>query len=1030
VNNQPPDSLLREAFAQVELLLALDAHERLLALDSLSQTRADLRSLVDTLLRAADDATRDSFLERGAVLHEEADITSPAMKPGDRLGNYAVEIKLGQGGMGEVWRARRTDGAYEAPIALKVLHTYLAMGSLRERFVREGRILGALSHVNIARLLDAGVSTRGELYLVLELIDGQPIDVWCDAHGLNLVERIRIFTQVCDAVAYAHAHMVVHRDLKPPNIWVTQDGSVKLLDFGIAKLVAGDTLQGDPSDQTRLGERALTPDYAAPEQLRGEVISASTDVYALGVLLYQLLSGNKPYLLKDRSLLQLEYELTHRGFVPPSENAVQSAAALCGRAINPRDLRKLLRGDLDAIVAKAMRINPADRYADARALRDDLARYLDHEPVQARAGARAYVWRLFLRRNWKPILAAGTLLLVLLMGTAGVAWQAHLARIETAKALAVKGFLLDIFEQNSVQNPDAQKARNTTAQQLLDISSNKIMNGLHDQPEVRDELLGILGDLYDQLGLNDKAIGVTRARLQGLEQLKRGASPELADAQVNLGRALYDNGDYREADTMLRQSLKVMDQIKDASSARRAHAMLELARVDYRSKPIDDAETTDLLQKSIAMYEQCCSNDGDLPAAIQTLARVAEQNRDYATAELRYRKAIELLSSAPFAGSATMNNAPDDIGKAYRDLGSFLVLRHRYVEAEKYLLAAQANLAKFDGPDSVIVGTIHLRYGQALVAFNRPSEGEALISDALKSIQRISGPDDTSTVTARSIAVAIELERGELAAARMNLARNRDSFARAKQVDIATCLSPCARSAGLQAQLSTMEGEYADAAAALDLASGALHRLHSDMSEQYAKTQTLAADLDALRGNRGEAVAKLHAVTTAFPATPTDLPEPYVLATLGLASISLDTDPVAAQSLASSLLGQILALPDHQYFAEWEARTRRILGVALTLNCSPSAAVPHLQRAVELREMIDVPESPWLAESRIDLAMARLGAGDRDAVPGLLSNAAQALSDLPALAGHYRERLRLAQIALREAQRSKASSGNPTCSRT
>jgi serine/threonine-protein kinase len=1011
MNSQPSESLLREAFAQVEQLLPLEAGVRDQAIEALAKSHATLLPLVRTWLKAADDATRGSFLEGPAGLSEGSDGPSSTLQPETQLGNYRVEVAIGQGGMGEVWLARRTDGAYEAPIALKVLHSHLSVGSLRERFAREGRILGGLSHPNIARLLDAGVSAYGQLYLVLELVNGQPIDAWCDSRDLDLNARIRLFLQVCDAVAYAHANMIVHRDLKPPNILVTDDGTVKLLDFGIAKLVAGDSVEIAPAELTLLGERALTPDYAAPEQIRGEPVRAATDVYALGILLYQLAIGHKPY-TSTGSLLQLERDITRGGLVPPSEAPDLPEMALHGRAGSLRELRKLLRGGFDAIVVKALRPAAGDRYPDARALRDDLARFLAHEPVAASAGARAYVWRLFVRRNWKPILAVGALVLILLAGISAVGWQAHLARIEAAKALAVKKFLLDIFEQNSVQNPDADKARGTTAQQLLDIGSAKILTGLHDQPEIRDELLSTVGDLYDQLSLFKQAVVLTRARLSALESLGRGPSSELADAQVNLGRELSMTSNYADADAMLRQSLQTMDRIKEQSSARRALAMLELARIDYQIKPADYPESSELLQKSIAMYEHCCIADPDRPAAIQSLARVFLKRGDYTAAEREFRRAVELLSSPIFKNEPVV-----DIGRAYADLGNFLRIRRRFAESEKNLRAADELLTKGEGSESLGVNSTKAHEALTLVALNQAAAGEAMATKALESLERVEGPDSMgSTVSVRADLIAIELQRGELQAASANLDKDRGAFIRTGQIDVPSCGPRCAWSAKLQAQLWMAEGRYDDAARALDLAEGAFKRLHGENSENYGKLQVQRADWDVISGHRDRAFDTLREVLEAHPASSTDLPDPYVLAELSTASAWLNSDPGAAKSVAGQLLEQLLALPDHEYFADWEARARRLLGVALNATCDPDAAEMHLRRAVQLRELTDVPESPWLAQARIDLANALMSAGKRAEVPHLLEQAAQAESAMPALAPHYREELRLAQDRLRRHQ--------------
>jgi serine/threonine protein kinase len=329
-----------EVFAALEELIDLPSAQREGLLQALKVRDAALYARVVSLLQAADEAETAGFLDR----------QRPPLSAGDILGAYRLEAELGQGGMGQVWRARRTDGAYETPVAVKVLHPHLTRGSLRDRFAREGRILGGLAHTHIARLLDAGVSKRGEPFLVIEYIDGQRIDQWCDEHRLDLRGRIGIFMQICEAVAYAHSHMVVHRDLKPSNIRVTHDGLVKLLDFGIAKLVTHElTLPAQDTQLTRMGERLLTPEYAAPEQLRGETVTSAADIYALGVLLFEMLSGARPYTPASAATVDLEHEILRTQPPPPSQ-ATTRTIDLAGRAPDRNSLRRALRGDLDAIV--------------------------------------------------------------------------------------------------------------------------------------------------------------------------------------------------------------------------------------------------------------------------------------------------------------------------------------------------------------------------------------------------------------------------------------------------------------------------------------------------------------------------------------------------------------------------------------------------------------------------------------------------------------------------------------------------------
>jgi serine/threonine-protein kinase len=1007
MNTDPPDSLLREAFAQVEELLALSAPERQHALEEMSRAHAALLPLVNTLLKAADEATRGSFLVSPAVCFDQSREPLLALRPGSQLGNYRVEAALGRGGMGEVWLARRTDGAYEAPIALKVLHTHLAHTALRERFVREGRILGNLSHVNIARLLDAGVAENGHLYLVIELVKGERIDEWCDARDLDLVARIRLFMQVCDAVAYAHAHMVVHRDLKPDNILVTAEGTIKLLDFGIAKLVDSDVVEEAALALTRVGDRALTPNFAAPEQLRGDAVSAATDVYALGVVLYQLVSGHLPHNGTSQSLLQMERDISGRALVPPSETLTRQGTVLHGRAASLRELSTVLRDGIDAIAGKALRPRAEDRYVDARALRDDLERYLAHEPVQARAGARAYVWRLFMRRHWKPMLAAGALLLVLLIGGAAVVWQAHLARIEAAKATAVKGFLLDIFTQNSANKPDVGQARDTTARQLLDIGSAKILTGLRDQPEVRDELLATVGDLYDELELFDQVAALARARLDAIVSAGGGPSSSLADAQVNLGRALLMTVDYAASYDVLKQSLRTMDQIKEFDTARRAHALLEMARVDYRIQPADYPETVELLNQAIAIYDRCCQDELDREASIEQLARVLEKRGDYAAAEREYRRALALLTQR-------LKDKPSDaLAFAYDELGVFLVLRHRYVEAEQNLSAAAKMFGSTVGGDSQALSVNKMYQAQALLALNRPADSAAMVTEALEALERFAKPDSQRAIAARSVAISIDLQRGDLAAARVLLEQNQAAFVRSHQVDAGSCLMRCAESRALQAQLFTAEGRYADATTLFTLAMEVKRRLRLEKIESFATLEASRADLEAASGHRDDALAADRAIIAAFPPTATELPEAYVKATLSLISASLDVDPVRAQSTAAALLSRVLAMPDHEYFADWEARTQGLLGQALMALKNPAKAEPHLRRSLELRQTLDVPDSPWLAQSRVELAMSLIAQGKRAEVRELLQQASRAYAQVPALAERFRARLSVAEERFR-----------------
>lgn len=397
----------------------------------MARIRAEDAPFADELQRLLDELPR---------IEEEGFLEQPVMTPppgleGKRIGNYTLERELGEGGMGSVWLARRSDGRYDGLVAVKFLHGGLTGHAAAERFAHEGLILGRLTHRNIARLLDAGVLDGRQPYLMLEYIDGQPIDRHCEAAGLDVKQRVRLFLDVLAAVAHAHTRLILHRDLKPSNILVTAEGEVKLLDFGIAKLL-DESEHGEAGDITRRAGRAFTPQYAAPEQLQGGDVTTATDVYSLGVLLYALLSGQHPTVGRTDALLD-----QMRAVVETEPPRLYDAVLKAGGEDARRRAREL-RGDLDNIVARALRKQPAERYANAEALADDLRRYLDHEPVAARPDSAGYRLAKFVRR-YRVGVAAGLVTVAALSVGIGVAlWQAREAERQHAEAEGLIEFML------------------------------------------------------------------------------------------------------------------------------------------------------------------------------------------------------------------------------------------------------------------------------------------------------------------------------------------------------------------------------------------------------------------------------------------------------------------------------------------------------------------------------------------------------------------------------------------------------------
>jgi serine/threonine-protein kinase len=981
-----------EVFALVEQLIDLPPAERENRLEAVKSHDAVLHARVLTLLHAADEVEAGGFL----------DAPRPQLVAGDTLGNYQLDIALGEGGMGQVWRAHRADGAYEAPVALKVLHGHLARGTLRERFAREGRILGALAHVRIARLLDAGVSKQRQSFLVLEYVDGQSIDQWCDARRLDLKARVAIFLQICEAVAYAHAHMVVHRDLKPSNILVTQDGVVKLLDFGIAKLLTpAATLPTHGTQLTRVGDRLLTPEYAAPEQLRGETVTSAADVYSLGVLLFELLSGAKPYRPSGPATVDLEHEILRT--VPLLASQAMGAGDLSGRAADRRELRRELRGDLDTIVARAMAKDPTERYAGVHALAEDLERHLRHEPVMARRLTRRYVFGRFVRRHWLSASVGSAALLVLVLGSAAIAWQARLARIEAHKANAVKDFLLDIFNQNSLENPDPEKARQTTAQQLLDISSTKMLNSLRDAPQVRDELLDTLTELYDQLELYDKAEPLARARLADLSTGRAGDAATLAAAKLQVGRSSMMRGHFDEALTQLQGALAILDRIGDRTSANRAQTLLELGRIGYHTRPSGDPQPKLELEAASALYERCCLHNPDRFEVTQMLARIAERDGQFEEADHLYRRCLELAQLPEFRRSI-----PDREGAAYEDYGSFLLVRHRYREAESNMRKAVEILSRTLGPNAPeTAGGAMGWLGVVLVAVNQAAQGDAMLKESVASLERSQGPDHIGwTVPIRSLAAAVQLQRGSIGEADASLTRNRSALHLDDAKGLASCPWQCPKVLGLSAMVAQAQGRLDAAAEFLDRCEQVQARLQGARLETFGLNSVARAALERLQGRTAAAAEHLAQIVEAWPASGDELPLPYLLAQLELIELALPQDAHEAATRASSLLERLLALPYHDDLADGEARTQRLAGLALLQEGKPTESEPHLRRAVQLREGMDVENSPWLAQARVDLSAALLAEHKMADVGALLAAARSAYAAQPALGPQFTEPLR------------------------
>jgi serine/threonine-protein kinase len=492
----------------------------------------------------------------------------PEVPPPSLIGPYRILDRIGHGGMGAVYLAERADGQFEQRVALKLLRADLDSEDLRQRFLAERQILAQVSHPNISGLLDGGVTSDGQPYFAMEHVDGVPIDTYCDEHRLSISRRLDLFRAVCSAVHYAHRHLIVHRDLKPANVLVTPDGVVKLLDFGIAKLLDPEAL-ASPRPETRTGVRIMTPEYASPEQVRGDPVTTASDVYQLGVLLYELLTGHRPYRLSGRPLLEVERVVTETDPDRPSAAAarveeltdldraepITPECVSRARGTTPEKLRRQLSGDLDNIVLVALRKEPERRYGSAEQLADDVLRHQKGLPVTAQPDTILYRSSKFVRRHKIGVVTtvAGLVAVVAFAVTMGI--QAERTARERDKAEQVTAFLVGIFETS---DPRVTLGDTVTVREVLDRGAERIRVELADQPEIGATLMQVLGKVYHALGLVDEAAVQWEAALDLRERTLPPDHADVAQSLTDLGMLRADVGELEEAEPLLRRSVAIL----------------------------------------------------------------------------------------------------------------------------------------------------------------------------------------------------------------------------------------------------------------------------------------------------------------------------------------------------------------------------------------------------------------------------------------------------------------------------------------
>lgn len=759
-----------DRFQRVESLvleaLELSPDDRVQFLRESCNGDESLREEVESLLQFQ-DASAD-FIERPAIATAPNIIEdlSAARLDGKLLGPYRLVRLIGEGGMGDVYLAERTD-EYKKLVAIKIVRRGFATSELLTRFRNERQILAGLDHPNIARLLDGGTTEEGSPYLVMDYVEGTPIDQYCKSKQLSVPDRLNLFREVCSAVSFAHRNLVIHRDLKPSNILVTADGTPKLLDFGIAKVLNADESQSP--ELTATIARIMTPQYASPEQVRGVTVTTSSDIYSLGVLLYKLLSDQLPYQLKKLSPAEVEKTICNTEPSPLASHSQQ------------------LRGDLDNIALMALRKEPERRYSSVDQLSEDVRRHLDGLPVVATHDTFSYRAGKFIRRNKVAVAATVAIVATLIVGLVVTLWQASVARqerdrarIEQEKTQRVNAFLTDVLKASDpgIQLPNSAKGHEPTIKDALDYAASRVETELSDQPEARADLQNIIGNSYLTLGQYDSAEKHLQDSLSTYTSLFGEQHPKPLHTLIALAQAKIARGNYSAAEPLYRRLIEIYRraQASGAVDGESFAVVLNDFGLTLRQQSrYSEAET--VFREALSLAPTIVGEyQGVVGMVRSNLALSLADQGDFAAAELVYREGIAEIRKTP--GRERL-----ELGVSLTGLGDALLAEGKYDEVDAALKEGETiyrsvlgedhpylagNLAiqgeydyargKFDDAETKLtralsivkakVSPSHPRYASILDALGlvlskkgKTSEAESMLREALANRNGVLGPE-------------------------------------------------------------------------------------------------------------------------------------------------------------------------------------------------------------------------------------------------------------------------------------------------
>lgn len=745
-----------ERWRKIETLcqkaMNLQGTERTVYLEHVCAGDKELLEEVTSLL----DYEDSEWLQQPLVQVQSSFVFSDDQSVSDQtIGPYRIINTIASGGMGKVYLGVRNDDQFERFVALKVIRKGLVSDNVLKRFYEERQILASLNHPNIARLFDGGTTEDGLPWFAMEYIEGLPITEYCKVHEKNVGEKINLFLSVCSAVQYAHQNLVIHRDLKPENILITPDGTPKLLDFGIAKLMDLEQKSG----QTQYQDRIMTPDYASPEQVRNESISTVSDVYALGILLYELLTGALPYQFKKRTPAEIERTICNT--IPKRPSAVS-------------DL-KIFKGDLDSVIMKALRKEPSERYASVEQLANDLRRYQKALPVLAQKASFTYRARKFLTRHkWGVAVSTAVALLVISFSiltyiqSQAIETRAIEAEQQRDRAEQVSNFLAGLFES---ADPSRAENESLTAIELLHRGANRVETELTDQPHVQANLFLVISDVYESLGLYDEGLNLAQSAHSLQKKLYEGNHAEIARSLNSMGWLYRQKGEFEKSDSLLTTALVMRQELfgqqhLDVARSLNDLAVLKQSRGDY-------AATDTLLQEAIEIRKALAGKQHESVAvASSNYAALKWRMGDLSAAEDRMREALDIFQAT--VGESDMRTAVamsnlaaiiltrkktdgveelyrnalnirlrllgeehPDVAGSYEHLGNFLRAKRKYEEAETLLLKAHDLRKELLGEEHILVGTSKTGLGFLYKQTENYTEAENYYSGAIKIFQRV-----------------------------------------------------------------------------------------------------------------------------------------------------------------------------------------------------------------------------------------------------------------------------------------------------